>query len=268
MVWIIALCVFMIGAVLGSFVNVVISRMIVGEDWIRGRSRCDHCRKVIAWYDNVPLLSYLLLGGKCRHCKKTISIQHPTVELMTGMLFAWWYVIGFAFFQLSQHPLQVIQPLFWLFVGILLLVIFVTDWLYMIIPDFAVVGLGLVALMYRVYLTQAGVMRIDDLWWAVVSGIVAALFFFGLWAGTKGRGMGFGDVKYALVMGWLLGWPRVLVGVFAAFCIGAIVGVVMIVWGKKKMKQQIAFGPFLVIGTLLALVWGNHIWSWYMGFMH
>lgn len=263
MIWLIALFVFAVGAMVGSFMNVVISRTVLGEDWVRGRSRCDHCRKQIAWYDNIPLLSYLLLGRRCRYCKKRISVQHPVVEFLTGSLFMWWYLAGFMFFQLSQRPLQFVQPLFWLVVGILLVVILVSDWLYMIIPDFAVAGLGLLALSYRIYLTQAGVMQPRDLWLALVAGFGAALFFAALWAGTKGRGMGFGDVKYALVMGWLLGWPRTLIAVFLAFVIGGVVGATLLLTHRAHGKQAIPFGPFLILGTVLGLLWGNQVWGWY-----
>lgn len=265
MIWLIALFVFVTGTIVGSFVNVIIERTVSGEDWVKTRSRCDSCKKVIAWYDNIPLLSYLLLGRKCRHCHKRISVQHPAVEFLTGALFLWWYGIGFAFFQLTQQPLTIIQPIFWLIVGIFLMMVLITDLKYMIIPDYAVVGLGLLALVYRVYLTQAGVMQINDLWGAILAGVMASGIFYGLYAWTKG--MGFGDVKFVLVMGWLLGYQRMIVGLFVAFILGALVGVGLISLKKKKMKQAIPFGPFLVMGTVIALVWGSKIWEWYWSLM-
>jgi prepilin signal peptidase PulO-like enzyme (type II secretory pathway) len=138
---------FFLGLMVGSFLNVLIYRTTIGEDWVKGRSRCDGCKEEIAWYDNIPLLSFVILGGKCRHCKMKISIQHVVVELLTGTLFLWWYLIGFTFFRLAESPLSVLQPLFWLVVGILLLIIFVTDWLYQIIPlyaNFGLMGLALI----------------------------------------------------------------------------------------------------------------------------
>jgi leader peptidase (prepilin peptidase) / N-methyltransferase len=263
MMWIFALFVFVAGTIVGSFVNVVIERTIAGEDWIKARSRCDNCKKMIAWYDNIPLFSYFLLGRRCRYCKKRISIQHPAIEFMMGALFVWWYAIGFAFFQLSQQPLIYIQPLFWLVVGILLLIVLITDLKYMIIPDYAVVGLGLLALVYRVYLTRAGVMQIEDLWGAVLAGVVASLIFLGLHLGTGGKGMGLGDVKFVLVMGLLLGWQRMIVGTLLAFVLGALVGVGLLLAGKKTFSQELPFGPFLVAGTVIALLWGSSLWSWY-----
>jgi len=263
----IALLVFDLGLVIGSFLNVLIYRTIHGESPWTGRSRCDHCRKQIHWYDNIPLLSYVLLGGKCRYCHKKIAPQHVAIELLTGILFVWWYVMGFAFFQLTQAPFMVLQPLFWLLVGILLLIIFATDWLYQIIPDYATVLLGILAFLYRLYLSVSGLMQWQDFWLALLSGFLMMGILFFLWWITRGRGMGFGDVKFALVMGWLLGWPRSMVALMLAFVLGALVGMVLILLRKKKMGSKIAFGPFLVLATMLALLFGNQLWEWYMGMM-
>lgn len=260
---IIGLFLFVFGTMVGSFINVLIMRTIEGEDWVKGRSRCDHCKKQIRWFDNVPLLSYLLLGGKCRYCHKPISIQHPAIELLTGLLFVWWYAIGFAFFRLAQAPYTIIQPLFWLAVGILLLIIFVTDWLYQIIPDWANIALGVLALSYRFYLSVTGAMRWEDFWLSIAMGLLLAAFLFGLYLLTRGRGMGLGDVKFAIVMGILLGWPRGVIGLLLAFILGAIVGIVMILLGLKRLKERIAFGPFLIAGTAIALIWGGQLWQWY-----
>lgn len=260
-----ALLAFIFGLMVGSFLNVLIPRTITGEDWVRGRSKCPECEHLLAWYDNIPLVSYLMLRGTCRYCGVDISIHYPAVELLTGLLFLWWYMMGFAFFRLSQTPFVLVQPVFWLVVGVILVIIFVTDWMYQIIPDYATVSLGILALGYRLYLSVAGVMQWQDLVASIMTGVVMFGGFFGLWYITKGRGMGFGDVKYVLVMGWLLGWPRAVIGVFVAFVLGAVVGVVLILGGKKEMGSKIAFGPFLVLGTVAALLWGAELWAWYWG---
>lgn len=262
-----AVILFIFGTAVGSFLNVIIYRTRLGETWIKGRSRCDDCKKTIAWYDNVPLLSYVLLGAKCRFCKKPLSISHPVVEGLTGILFVWWYVAGFLFFQLSQQPFNVLQPLFWLAVGLILLVITIVDLREMIIPDSAVVALFILTLLYRLGLTAVGVMQVADLRNALVSMVLAGLFFFLLWLGTKGRGMGFGDVKLAFPLALLLGWPKVLVWIFLAFTIGAVVGVVLMALGRVKFKQAVPFGPFLVLGTLLSLIWGDALIAWYLGML-
>lgn len=255
---------FIFGAAVGSFLNVIIYRSTIGESWVSGRSHCEKCKKQIAWYDNIPLLSYFLLGGKCRHCKKSLSLSHPVIEGITGALFVWWYFAGFLFFKLTQQPFVVLQPLFWLAVGLILLVILVVDLKEMIIPDTAVALLFVLVILYRVGLVAFNVMQAEDLLLSLISMIGAGIFFFLLWFLTQGKGMGFGDVKLALPLGLLLGWPQVLVWLFASFLIGAVVGVTLLLFHKVKMKQAVPFGPFLVIGTLVSLIWGDQLFSWYV----
>lgn len=254
---------FLLGLAVGSFLNVLIYRTAKGESWVTGRSRCDHCQQKIAWYDNIPLLSFLWLRGKSRCCGRNIPRSYPLVEFMTGSLFVWWYLAGSLFFKLTISPLPTLQPLFWLLVGILLLVIFVTDLLYMIIPDSAVISLLVLTLAYRFYLTITGVMQLHDLIWTFWGMLIGLGVIGGLWLVTQGKGMGLGDVKYTAPMAWLLGWPKILVGLFLAFMSGGIVASLLLLLGKKKFGQKVPFGPFLVVGTVLSLLVGDAIFSWY-----
>lgn len=263
----ISLFLFVIGAVVGSFLNVVIYRTVTDETWITGRSRCDHCLKQIAWYDNIPLLSFIWLKGKCRHCRTPISLSHPVVEFITGSLFIWWYWVGSLFFQLSQKPFQTLQPMFWLLVGLLLLVIFFADLFYMIIPDMALILLGVLVIFYRLILVYFGIMQVNDLVMSVAGAGVFSLLFWLLWYFTKGRGMGYGDVKFMIPMSLLLGWPNIMVGVFSAFILGAVVGVGLLISKKRHFGQVIPFGPFLVLATFIALVWGEQLVSWYLSLL-
>ena len=154
---------FCLGAALGSFLNVVIVRTALAEDWVSGRSRCDSCKATLKWFDMVPLLSYWWLGGKCRYCKNSIPLSHPVVEILTGSLFVWWYWFGFLFFKLAEQPFVLLQPIFWLIVGMILLVIFFTDLWFFLIPDSAVILLTLLAVIYRASLVLYGVMQPYDL---------------------------------------------------------------------------------------------------------
>jgi len=260
----ISIFLFVLGAAVGSFLNVLIYRTIQEESWIVGRSHCDHCDKKISWYDNIPILSFLLLGGKSRCCKKQIPISYPFVEAVIGLLFVWWYWIGFIFFRLTTTPFQVLQPLFWLVVGVLLLAIFFADLMHMIIPDLVVGALFFLTLAYRLYLTAASIMQVQDLYFAVLGMVVAVIFLGSLWGLTKGKGMGFGDVKLIAPVALLLGWQKTLVGMFFAFMIGGIVGIFLLVLGKKRVGQVIPFGPFIIIGAALSLIWGDVIFNWYM----
>lgn len=257
---------FVLGAAVGSFANVVIYRAIEGGSWVSGRSHCDHCKKPLAWFDMIPLISYFALGRKSRCCHKPLSISHPVIEFLIGSLFVWWYWFGFLFFHLTE-VFRVIQPLFWLTVGILLLIIFLIDWWYMLIPDWAVMMLAMLSLIYRVSLTWQQVMKFGDFSNAIAITGVVSLFFWCLWYFTRGRGMGYGDVKLVIPLGLLLGFPKTVVGMFLAFVIGAIYGVILILSQKKSLHQAVPFGPFLIMGALVALIWGEQLVRWYVGLL-
>lgn len=263
----ISLFLFLMGAVIGSFLNVVIYRTVTEESWIHGRSKCDNCKVQIYWYDNLPILSYLFLKGKCRSCEQPISLSYPVVEFLTGVLFVWWYWGGSLFFQLAQAPYQTLQPLFWLIIGVLLLIIVVADALYLIIPDILVALLTIVTVIYRLALVFSGIMQPVDFLKALLGMVGGVVFIGGLWWFTKGKGMGFGDVKLIVPLTLLVGWPNAIVMFFLAFMAGAIAGLGLIVSKQKKFGQAIPFGPFLIIGCVLSLIWGDGLMSWYIGLL-
>jgi prepilin signal peptidase PulO-like enzyme (type II secretory pathway) len=256
-----------LGLLWGSFLGVVVYRTVKGGSPLLGRSKCDKCKRQITWWQNIPLFSFLFLKGKCFYCKKSIDWSYPLVEIITAALFLWWFVVGRSFFLLAGSPWSVLQPIFWLVVGMVLLVIFLTDLKYGVISDGSNLFLFSLVLFYRVALVGNGVMMGVDLWRAVLSAVLLTGFFYGLWWFTKGKGFGFGDVKFAPSIGLLLGWPRTLVGVMASFIIGSVVGVLLILLGKKRFGQTIPFGPFLVVGVVVALLWGGQLWGWYMGML-
>ncbi len=258
------LLLFFVGSCIGSFLNVVVYRSERGESWVWGRSHCENCGKQLAWYDNIPIVSYLLLKAQCRHCHTQLSPGHLVIETLMGLLFVWWYVVGFFFFKLTEQPFAILQPVFWLCVGIILLTIFVTDLQHLYIPDAAVLMLSILVVVYRLSLVATGVMQLSDFVLSMCTMAAAVLFFWILWYLTKGRGMGFGDVKLALPLGLLLGWPGTLVWIFTSFCVGAVVGLLLLTFGKARMKQPIPFGPFLIFGTLVALIWGDEIFRLYV----
>lgn len=254
MSWAVYLLVFMLGAAVGSFLNVLIERSIKGEGWVKGRSRCDHCGRTLPWYEMVPLVSFLLLRGRASCCKAKLSRQHVLVESMTGLLFVWWMALSSAFFLLVTEPGRTLQPLFWLVTGVLLVLIAVTDWYYGVIPTiYVAAGVVLVGL-YRLALIASGSYQAVDLW---RSGLVAAglaLFYYFLRVLTRGKGMGEGDVLLAVYLGLLLSYPRVVYATMFAFVSGAVVGVGLMVLKKKTRKDTIAFGPFMILGALAALI--------------
>lgn len=259
--------IFLLGLCVGSFVNVVVMRTLIGEDFVAGRSRCDTCRRELQWFEMIPLLSYVMLRGRCRTCHTEIDMMHPVVELLTGALFVWWLLIGFAFFQLTTQPLIVLQSVFWLIVGILLLLIVVFDIRAMIIPDTAVLALSLWVIAYRLVLILSNAHQAQDFALALMSGGILLAGFLGLWYATKKRGIGFGDVKLIFPLALLMGWPRAFVGVFLAFILGAVTGVGLIFSGHARFGRAIPFGPFLVAGTILALLWGDSLLRWYLSLL-
>ena len=213
---------FVLGLVVGSFLNVVIYRLNNGLSPLRGRSFCPRCKHQLAWGDNVPLLSFLLLRGKCRYCHSPISWQYPLVELATGIL-----------------TVVVLHTSFNLLLTYALIAIFVSDLLYYTIPDeivWPMIGLS--------FLISPN----------LLPGLGAAGFFLSLVLLTHSRGMGMGDVKLAGLMGLALGWPKISVAILLAFLTGATVGVILVLMGKKGLKSRIPFGPFLAGATLISLL--------------
>ncbi|MEN8253105.1 MAG: prepilin peptidase [Patescibacteria group bacterium] len=262
-----SLFLFALGAAVGSFINVFVYRSVRSETWVKGRSRCDFCKKTLKSFDKIPLLSFLFLRGKTHCCKKKLSLAHPVVEFISGTLFVWWYWGGSLFFQLTVQPLKILQPIFWLFVAIILLGIFVSDLLYMIIPDILLAILLVLAVVYRIILVSLGFMQIHDFLWMIFGAMLLTSLFAALFFITKGKGFGLGDVKFALPMGLLLAWPNILLGVFLSFIFGSIVGLLLLALKKKKFGQVIPFGPFLILGTVTALLFGDSLWSWYIGIL-
>jgi leader peptidase (prepilin peptidase)/N-methyltransferase len=262
---------FVLGLVWGSFLNVVIWRMSHGSSPLSGRSICPKCKHVIPWYMNIPVLSFIFLGGRCAFCHKKISIRYPLIELLTGVFFVWWFVVGFNFFKLVGSPWSFIQPVFWLVTGLTMFAILVIDLLYMVIPFGLNLTLFSLALAYRIGLTSFGIMNPTDLFRALAAGAGVCLLFVILQLATKAvkkvDGFGLGDIYLAPSLGLLLGWPKILPGMFAAFVLGSVVGVGLIALKKKKMSQYLPFGPFLIIGTAISLLWGGAIWSWYVSFL-
>lgn len=218
---------FILGLVFGSFLNVLIWRLPKGMT-ILGRSVCPKCKKQIAWYDNIPLFSFFLLRGKCRNCHKAISRQYPLVEAITGIGFV---LIGWNF------------P--WLVLFCLLLAIFVIDLQHQIIPDELVFAGIIVALPFC---------RSSDL----LAGFIAASFLLLIHLITRGRGMGLGDVKLAVFGGMVVGLELVFNWLVLSFLTGAVVGVILVLVKKAKLKSQIAFGPFLILALFLTvIIWGR-----------
>lgn len=227
---------FLLGLVFGSFANVLIWRIPKGLS-IGGRSICRKCKGRISWFDNIPLLSFILLHGKCRKCKSKISLRYPLVELITGIIF----VLLYLKFGLSY------QTFFLALLSPILISIFFIDLDHRIIPDVLVfVGIGF-SFLYLVFVSP------QTFYSSIFVGLISSFFLLILHFITKGKGMGLGDCKFALLGGMIVGLPNIFHWFFGAFLTGAIVGCILILVKKYGFKSKIAFGPFLVFALFLTI---------------
>jgi leader peptidase (prepilin peptidase)/N-methyltransferase len=248
--------VFLFGLTVGSFLNCVIYRLEKNESFLRGRSYCPHCKHTLSWQDLIPIFSFLILKGKCRYCHQKISIQYPLVELVTAILFTLIIHYTFPNFLLST---------FYFLASSFLVIIFVYDLKHYIIPDKVIYPAIGITFLYQLFeilaphqiLVGSGILK------PLLSAIFAAAFFLVIFLLSRGRWLGFGDVKLGFLMGLFLGFPKILVSLFFAYLIGAIIGIGLILAKKKTLKSEVPFGPFLVTGTFIALFFGEKIISWY-----
>ncbi len=263
LIYIYSFIIFVAGLTVGSFLNVVIYRLENGEKIVNDRSRCLHCKHTLAWYDLIPVLSFIFLKGKCRYCNNKISWQYPLVELSTAILF-----IMVLNFQFSIFNFQFLIPvLYLLFMTSSLIAIFIYDLKHYIIPDKVIYPAIAIALGFNLFNNiqypclsdRQAISNILSAFNFLIPAFLAGGFFYAIVAITKGRGMGGGDVKLAFLMGLILGWPVIIFSVFLAFISGSVVGIYLILAGKKKMKSMIPFGPFLIFGTFAGLFWGKEI---------
>lgn len=224
---------FLIGLVFGSFIAALSYRYPKKISNFKGRSFCDNCKHQINWYDNIPLLSFLILKGKSRCCDKKISLRYPIIEFTTA--------IGFLLIGLN---------IYYLILFCILEVIFIIDFEHKIIPDELIfVGIGSFLLMANNY----------SLITVLFSGFLCATLLLLIHLLTLGRGMGLGDVKFAVLGGMLVGLKLSLIWLFLAFLTGAFIGIILILGKVARLKDRIAFGPFLVVAIPITLIWGEKI---------
>lgn len=288
---------FVIGTILGSLVKALADRSLKNKSYW-GRSHCQFCKAELRWYDLLPIVSYLILGGKCRYCRKAVNIEYLLIEVVMGVL------VGFLFWQSFQNfqPFDFTQGKFSIFVFELifktffitiLAILFLTDLKKMLIPDRIVLPAIVISIIFITFITiikvgylyyylsqtpigqkllppysdyfqRHALMAAQPLLGSLLMAVLIGAFFWGLIVLTKGKGMGGGDVKLGAFIGLGLGFPYSLVTLMLAFLSGAVFSLALILTGKKHFGQTIAFGPFLVTGALIALYWGQIIVDWYL----
>ena len=282
---IIYIFVFLLGLSIGSFLNCVIYRLEQKKS-LKGRSFCPQCNHELSWQDLFPVFSFLSLRGECRYCHKKISIQYPSVELFTGILFVLiFWSLGFSW-SLGFGIRDFIKLCFIFYVSCSMIVIFVYDLKHYIIPDKVLFPAIIITFLYRLIgnwkepygefarWRQMGIGNFATISNFILAALIASGFFLTIFLVSRGRWMGFGDVKLAVLMGLLLGIPNVLVALFLAFFFGAIIGIILMVFPfgsaqgreKKSLKSEIPFGPFLITGTFVSMLCGYWIIQWYLNF--
>lgn len=235
---------FVLGSCFGSFVNVVADRLPRGENIFLGHSHCDKCKKIIKPFDLFPIISYLLLKGKCRYCKYKIPLRVFFVEFLSGSFFVLLFSFGF-----------INWIVYALYCGIFLTLLAITliDLDYGIIPDKLLILFGILSII--LVLGDPTPLLVH-----IISAFSSFLFFVTIFLVTRGRGIGFGDVKYSLVIGFLLTPIALVIAFYIAFLTGALISIILIVRGKKKLRGgSVAFGPFLSLGVIIALLFENYI---------
>jgi prepilin signal peptidase PulO-like enzyme (type II secretory pathway) len=255
--------IFLLGTIIGSFLNVVIYRFNTGKPIGNSRSICMSCSHTLSWYELIPLFSFLIQKGRCRSCASTISHQYPIVEFGTGLIFALLAFHFMPFLSYSQTSYVLLVGLF-SFIFSLLMVITVYDMRHKIIPDTLVYAYSLVAfLSIWVNHTDIGPLLAEPSISSMLAGPLLALPFALLWLVSGGKWMGLGDAKLMLGIGWMLGLLSGIAALILSFWIGALFSLGFIIFAKRKvtMKTQIPFAPFLILASLIVLLFSIDVFS-------
>lgn len=268
----ILIIIFLLGTIIGSFLNVVIFRFNTGRKISRGRSMCMSCSKTLKWYELVPIFSFIFLRGKCRKCASPISYQYPIVEFITGLVFV---LVTYHFLPIIYVSIWqfIVLTTFYFFIFSLLIVISVYDIKHKIIPNslvFLFISLAFVSLFINPEILKGVDYQYFNSLFAwpslmtFVTGPLLSLPFVFLWLVSGGRWMGLGDGKLILGIGWFLGLKLGLSAIILSFWIGSIASIIILLFCQKvklNAKTEIPFAPFLIIGMLIVFLYNIDIFS-------
>ena len=254
---------FIFGLFIGSFLGVLVDRMPRNETFVKGHSYCEFCKKELKVKDLIPVLSFIFTKGKCRYCHVSLPYFYPIIEISTGILFVLTYIFTISNFKFLisnevLNPQFLIALIYYLIIVSMFVVVFFMDLKYGIILNKILLPLIAIILGYSFIFNP------ESLIINLVCGVLAFLFFLLIALGFKfvrGKdGMGGGDIKLAFVLGLFLGFPNIILALYLAFLTGAIVGIILILWKKKNLKNtSLPFGPFLILGAIICLFFGNLI---------
>ena len=249
----IVLLVAVLGLIAGSFLTSVVYRLSDLRSILKERSHCPHCKKELGLWDLIPLLGFVFLLGKCRYCGKKISWQYPLIESLTAILF----VLTYLNFGISFQAAMIVIIL----MGLIVVAFY--DLSQMLVPDemlivIAIFGLALILVPSIVNKTFQPVL------YSLVSAAGYGGFILLLFVASKGKWIGFGDVKLAFLLGFILGFPETATGFFSAFLIGGFWGIIQLAIGKKELRDKVPLAPFLILGFIIAIFWGEKLLAWYL----
>ncbi len=263
MILILTIIFLVFGLIIGSFLNVVILRFNTNKS-LGGRSGCMSCHHELAWYELIPVFSFLFLLGRCKNCKTKISIQYPLVELAMGLVSALLFLKFKDLFFVDSVTFN-LTYFYYLIVFSILIIITAYDFRHKIIPDslsFALALLTFVGLFFFNGSNALGFYLHAPILTDFLSGLVVASPFAFFWLVSRGSWMGLGDAKLAIGLGWLLGLSGALSAFVLAFWTGAAVGLGLIFFSKKYgMKSQIPFAPYLILGTTVVFFFGLNLFA-------
>ncbi len=246
---------FAFGLCVGSFLNVCIYRIPASKSIVYPGSTCPRCATAIRFYDNIPLISYLLLAGKCRHCKAKISVRYPLVELLGGL---------FALCVFLKFGLTIEALIYYAFIAVLLSITFI-DIDHRIIPDVISIP-GIVVFFLAAFAIPTLTWK-ESLLGVLVGGGSLFLVAWVYHLLTKKEGMGGGDIKLLAMIGALIGWKGVLFSIFVSSATGTIVGLAAMLATRQNMKLAVPFGPFLAVGAITYIFFGPELIHWYFNMM-
>jgi prepilin signal peptidase PulO-like enzyme (type II secretory pathway) len=252
----IILFIIIFGLLIGSFLNVLILRLPLREPIIKSRSRCPNCKHLLGFLDLFPIFSFLFLKGKCRYCKKSISLQYPLVEGVTALLFLIAYFIFISNNGINfSSILQLLRV--WFFVSVMI-IIFVYDLKKYLILDRVIYPSIIIAIL-TIPIFLGGRLNQNIFWGIFLAAILGGGFFLFQYLVSGGKWVGGGDVKMGVLMGLILGFTGLLIALFFAYILGAVISIFLIAVKKKTIKDALPFGPFLASGTIISLFWGEFI---------
>jgi prepilin signal peptidase PulO-like enzyme (type II secretory pathway) len=245
--------VFILGLLLGSYLNSWMWRVHEGKWILGGRSVCIHCNRQLNWYENVPLVSFVWLRGICRTCHESIPMDYFLVELCTAFLLVW-----LVYYHGTGAPTEYWYFLRDVFFVALLIVTFVYDAKYSLVLSGVISAGAVVGLWFNI-------VKFGFTWESLSLGMaIGGGFFLLQYLVSRGRWVGGGDIRIGLMMGAWLGWPQILVALFFSYIIGATVAIPLLIFKRKNFKSEIPFGTFLAVGTFISLFWGTQILSGYI----